>query len=233
MPKFSDYLSELTQQAEDKIKTKVDKSWAWYMERSKRLRKEATNTPPPQRTDRIIAENKGMMLGTDQFPVLSMNDKNTMIGRMVLYNYDPKHKKTLPYYDIYPLVFPIKLDSKGFLGINLHYLPLSLRAQLMDALYTLINTKTIKETTRIKLSYNILNGAAKFSAFRPCVKRYLYPHVRSQFLMVSPLEWDAVLMLPLQRFIKADQTTVWADSRRMISSSKSKQQKRNTQGRFV
>jgi hypothetical protein len=162
-----------------------------------------------------------------------MNDKNSMIGRMILYNYDPKTKEKLKYYDIYPLVFPIKLDSKGFLGINLHYLPLSLRAQLMDALYSLINTKTIKENTRVRLSYDILNGASKFSAFRPCVKRYLYPHVRSQFLMVSPLEWDAVLMLPLQQFVKADIQTVWADSRRMISSNRTKRQKRNSKGKFV
>jgi hypothetical protein len=61
------------------------------------------------------------------------------IGKMYSFVYDPKTKEQLPYYDIYPLVFPIEYYNDGFLGINLHYLPPVLRARLMDALYETIN----------------------------------------------------------------------------------------------
>ena len=64
------------------------------------------------------------------------------IGRMYAFFYDPKHKKTLPYYDRFPLIFPIGPADKGFLGINLHYLPYVLRAKLMDELYSLSTNKT-------------------------------------------------------------------------------------------
>ncbi len=34
-----------------------------------------------------------------------------LLGRMYLFQYDPKGKKTLPYYDRFPLVFPIVLKE--------------------------------------------------------------------------------------------------------------------------
>src|SRR4051812_46135245 len=49
----------------------------------------------------------------------NMEDRFTtklVFGRMYLYNYDPKLKKKLPYYDTYPLVFPIDKKEEGFLG---------------------------------------------------------------------------------------------------------------------
>jgi hypothetical protein len=68
------------------------------------------------------------------------------IGKMYTFQYDPKLKEVLPYYDMYPLIFPIEIYSDGFLGINMHYLPPVMRAKLMDALYSTINKRTkIKE----------------------------------------------------------------------------------------
>ena len=47
----------------------------------------------------------------------------TNVGKMYMFFYDAKYKDTLPFFDIFPLVFPIEFYSEGFLGINLHYLP--------------------------------------------------------------------------------------------------------------
>ena len=142
--------------------------------------------------------------------------KNRVImGKMYLFNYDPKYKETLPYYDRYPLIFPVEKTDNGFYGINMHYLPLKLRAVLMDALYSLSRDKRYDEKTRLKLSYDILNSVAKYKAFRPTFKRYLTNHVRSRFIEISSAEWDIALMLPLQKFAKSSSSKVWADSRRM------------------
>ena len=54
-------------------------------------------------------------------------------GYMYAFKYDPKTKNDLPYYDTFPLIFPVRMDSDGFLGINFHYLPPVLRAKLMNA----------------------------------------------------------------------------------------------------
>lgn len=148
-----------------------------------------------------------------------------MIGRMYLFNYDPKGKKTLPYYDRYPLVIPIGSGGKNtgqaanggsFLGLNLHYLPLPLRAKLMDALYSVASSKTIDDKTKLNISYNILNQAARYRFFKPCIKRYLISHVQSRFFYIEPTEWDMALFLPLDRFAGASKTAVYKDSRNRI-----------------
>jgi hypothetical protein len=60
--------------------------------------------------------------------------KRILPGRMYMYFYDPKHKKTLPYYDRFPLIVAVKPAPGGFYGLNLHYLPPILRARLFDGL---------------------------------------------------------------------------------------------------
>ena len=138
------------------------------------------------------------------------------IGSMYLFYYDPKHKATLPYYDRVPLVFPIGPAPGGFLGINLHYLPYDLRAQLMDALYSTANNNKFNNTTKLQISYNILKSAAKFRGFEPTVKHYLLANIRSKFILIKPLEWDIALFLNIAKFEKASQTKVWQDSRNII-----------------
>ena len=137
------------------------------------------------------------------------------MGKMYLFNYDPKHKDTLPYYDRYPLIFPVNKAPGGFYGINMHYLPHVLRARLMDALYSLSRDQRYDERTRLRLSYDILNGMTKYKAFRPTFKRYLSNHVRSRFIEITSSEWDIALMMPLQKFAKASSSKVWADSRKL------------------
>ena len=138
------------------------------------------------------------------------------IGKMYFFMYDAKHKDTLPYYDRFPLIFPVDRVQGGFYGINFHYLPLKLRAQLMDALYDVTNNQRYDESTKLKLSYGILKGAEKFSLFKPTFKRYLTSQVRSRFVEVYPSEWDIALFLNSEQFVGASKTKVWADSRKII-----------------
>lgn len=134
------------------------------------------------------------------------------IGKMYMFSYDPKHKETLPYYDNYPLIFPVEYYGDSFLGINLHYLPPVLRAKLMDALMATINNKKYDKTTKLVLSYQILKGASKFKYFEPCLKKYLFSHVKSPFVYIAPNEWNIALMLPTERFVGASKTQVFKDS---------------------
>jgi len=148
-----------------------------------------------------------------------------MIGRMYLFHYDPKLKKVLPYYDRFPLVFPIGGGNKvsgiadgdgSFLGLNLHYLPPRLRARLMDALYTVASDEKADEPTKLRVSYRLLKSISRFKLFEPCLKKYLITHLRSKFFYVEPGEWNMALMLPVQKFVKATTAQVWADSTNKI-----------------
>jgi hypothetical protein len=137
-----------------------------------------------------------------------------IVGNMYLFNYDPKWKQKLPYYDTYPIIFMIGKAKKGFLGINLHYLPPQFRAALMDQLYPMISDKNFAVNARLQgLSYAKLRDASRYKYFRPCVKHYLFSHVRSGLMKVHPAEWPLAPFLPLARFKKAHINKVYADSR--------------------
>ena len=143
----------------------------------------------------------------------------TDIGRMYMFQYDPKGKDTLPYYDMFPLIFVLEKYNDGFLGMNLHYLPPVFRARLMDRLYQIERQDNLRESKKLRLNYGLLNSVARYKYFRPTVKRYLNSQVRSRFLWVPYDEWDIALMLPTQRFRKGKANVVWRDSKQLITRS--------------
>ena len=87
----------------------------------------------------------------------------------------------------------------------------------MDALYDITNNQKYDETTKLRLSYDLLNSASKYRFFKPTFKKYLNNHVRSRFVEINPTEWDIALFLPVERFEKASKSQVWKDSRAMIT----------------
>lgn len=152
--------------------------------------------------------------------LLSDHDKKVdrvEIGHMYHFFYDPKTKADLPYYDRFPLIFMVGPAQGGFYGINLHYLPPKLRATLMDALYSVSSNKRYDDNTKLRISYDLLNGASKYRHFKPTFKHYLNNHVKSKFMKIDSAEWDIALFLPTERFEKAGKSRVFADSRKMIS----------------
>lgn len=142
------------------------------------------------------------------------------IGTMYTFHYDPKTKDKLPFYDTNPLVFPIEHYSDGFLGINLHYLPPQQRARLMDTLHSISTDQRYNEKTKLGISYSVLKGMAKARAFEPCVKRYLYSHVRSPFVQLYAPEWAIAVLLPTQKFVKRTADYVWESSMNRIRKRK-------------
>ena len=138
-------------------------------------------------------------------------------GFMYLFQYDPKYKEELPYYDRFPLIFPFEDQGDSFLAMNLHYLPHVYRARLLDNLYALLNNDKYNDTTKIRASYAFLNSASRYKYFKPCVKRYLHGHVRSRFLQIPANEWDIAMFLPLERFAKKSKNYVYKDSKDIIN----------------
>lgn len=123
------------------------------------------------------------------------------IGSMYLFVYDAKYKDKLPFFDMYPLVFPIEMYRDGFLGINLHYLPPMARISLMKSLYDIRNNNKYNDTTKLNISYEILSRYSnQFRGASNCIKKYLFSHVRSSFKYVNPSDWEKAALLPLQRW---------------------------------
>ena len=141
-----------------------------------------------------------------------------LIGGLYFFLYDPKTKSELPYYDRFPLVMPLKRESDGFIGLNFHYLPIRWRINFMKKLLPLALYDDEDEIKRIRVTYPILDSSSRFKEFRPCIKKYLYPHVKSRILKVEPDEWDTALYLPIQQFKKAPVKAVWQESIEQIKA---------------
>ena len=185
----------------DRIKTSLSKegltprtnaSRAWLRAKVKELKP----TSDKLMTDRQRLKNK------------------SMIGRMYFYFYDPKTKDSMPYYDRFPLVIPIERYNDGFLGLNLHYIHPKNRMVLLDKLSDTISNDTYDENTKLKINYKYLAAASKVFEATPCIKRYLFTQIESRFLEISADEWDIAALLPVESFVGATTSKVYADSRK-------------------
>lgn len=149
--------------------------------------------------------------------------KQGIFGQMFHFFYIPKHKdnrSVLPYYDIFPLIFMVQPAQEGFYGINLHYLAPNLRAKLMDKLWNIRNNSRFDDTTKLKLSYDVLSGSQRYAEFKPCFKHYLHDFVYSKFLWVESTDWVPALFLPTERFVRSSKQGVWKESAKLIREAK-------------
>lgn len=171
----------------------VKKSSAWFAEQVKNIAKKRV-------TPGRIMTSEGVQLTTNLVP-----------GRLFFFYYDPKFKMKLPYYDTFPMVIPYDKDNTGFMGLNLHYLDYPLRMDLLKELLK-ISGSQLTDLTKIKFSWSLIQGVAKYKIAQPCVKRYLHEHVRSPFCAIPTTEWHTAMLMPVQRFVGATKEQVWAES---------------------
>ena len=117
-------------------------------------------------------------------------------GIMNLFGYDPKHKAKLPYYDIFPLIFPLEPAKGGFIGLNFHYLKPGARAAFLRSLANTTTDKKFDKKTRYRINWR--NNAF----MRKTAKHYLFSQVRSSFLNITADEMAIAIFLPVARFKK-------------------------------
>ena len=188
------------------------------------LKKNASNGTIPTRMSeaRTWAQTKATSAMKSPRTVVSRSAKYSTaspaaaMGSMVLFQYQATTAKDLPYWDAFPLVFPFDADSSGMYGINMHYLPPPMRAQLMDALWKHASGPDSDSATQLQISYGIIQAAAKMPLYKACVKRYLNKGLMSNLVVIPATEWNVALFLPLERFQKASTSQVHQDSRRII-----------------
>ena len=126
-------------------------------------------------------------------------------GEMVVFSYDPKHKETLPFYDTNPLIIVLDRTNDGWYGANLHYLPPSIRA---DLLYDLqYNRKSFQQIKAILEKNNFT---------KPCLKRYLVSQLTSRPMSVPKDQWEIAIQLPFESFEKMAMKNVWKNRKSKI-----------------
>lgn len=157
-----------------------------------------------------VADDDGKLRG--QLKRKTTLQTSTIVpGQMYFFGYDAKNKDTLPYWDAFPLIFPLEDQGTHFLGLNMHYLQPNLRAALFDKL---TDDGKGNRASQMAKTYSTLKSAAKFQLFQPCLKRYLKSHMTSRFIHVPPEAWNSALFLPVADWRNATHSHVWKKTRR-------------------
>ena len=180
------------------------------------LSKSGYDSKNRQSMDWLMRKVKNVSSGATSSSILKDRNRKVSeptIGRMFFFSYDPKTKDKLPFYDRFPLVLPIEQYDDGFLGLNLHYLSFKDRAGLLGALYSFRNNDKWNHTTKIQASYDLISRTSRLAIARPCIKRYLFSHVRSRFIEITADEWEIAIFLPVERFVGASSSKVHKISR--------------------
>ena len=99
----------------------------------------------------------------------------------------------------FPLVL-LENYPDGFLGINLHYLPIPLRIRLLDRLVDFSNNTKFDESTILIIDYQKLKNVRLVPIL---IHKYLAGQVKSQFRRIDADEFTIATLLPVQRFKKA------------------------------
>ena len=131
------------------------------------------------------------------------DDQKIFVGGLFFFKYDAKTKDRLPMWDKYPLCVPIDRFTDGFLGLNLHYLPAGTRQRVITMVNSINTENKLSNTVRAKAKnwQYIMNSNVPEAYFKKTVKRYLFEHVRSQFVRINSDEYDKAVQLPLEEWV--------------------------------
>ena len=135
------------------------------------------------------------------------------VGRLNLFGSNPKLRAKLPYYDIFPLVLPLEPIKGGFMGMNFHYLPPLLRFRLLERMQARASDRRFDSNTKFEVNYDDVKS---IKIVKPTIKKYLYAYCQTGFLRINADDAAIAIYLPVQRFKKAPEATVYADSRKFL-----------------
>ena len=173
----------------------VKRSAQWFQDKIKGLKGEVKNRFSSTNAAKFYRESE------------KINDavfkKRVSLGDLFCYYYNPKYRKTLPYYDMFPMIMLLSAEKETFLGINFHYLRPKWRAILLD-----------------RVTAKIGGGLPKWSKLRkirqiaPTIKRYRFDHIMRKVIPIEEDEQEIAIFLPTERFKKSGKTKVWSESER-------------------
>ena len=119
-------------------------------------------------------------LGSTNFDDDAADTAGFAPGQLYFFTYSAQTKQ--PYYDMYPLSYVIEYQKGGFLGCNVHYVPL---------------------TQRDELATSLLNNSAQGAVAVPrrTLHKYVYTGVRVTPYRIPNADWSDVAQLPTERFV--------------------------------
>jgi len=123
-------------------------------------------------------------------------------GKIYVFEYKPKYKKELPWFDLHPVVLAIEQDGANDFGINLNLLPLPFKEKLLDELYTKLKgsiTSSEKEKSNalkerpLKIDFKTIKDYLKKNGYDFALRQYIPSRKRKQSV-VSYSKWPDIAL---------------------------------------
>jgi hypothetical protein len=150
-----------------------EKSLQWYRNETKKLAFSYKKEPEKFIRDERIDRNEEEEHRDD-----NVIRRYARQGRLFLFQYKAK-MRYLPYYDRFPLVYVIKANKDHFIGANLHYL------------HPIKRVLTIQKLREGRIDVPSI-----------CIHKYITDHIDGFLLDLASAEWDSVIALPVENFVK-------------------------------
>lgn len=118
-------------------------------------------------------------------------------GNIVLTSYNAKFKEFT--YDKTPLVLVLKRGRKYTLGLNFHWLPVTMRMYLVNHILK-INKENIKNNKPLDFSYADLKPMLKKLGYAPCIRKYINARMGKQGVVIPPERLTEVARVKTESF---------------------------------
>jgi len=150
------------------------------------------------------------------------------IGKLYTFDYTSKlyHEtpRRLPWYDAHPLSLCIGLypagKSRGWLGLNLHYLPPRTREYFIKKIIV-TNQKAVKKNSPINLPYSDIKSAYKIFSQEglAIIKRYLSSHMGRKVYEIPYSKWLDLVKSPGAKWVDITAAQVYRDTRKKMKTT--------------
>lgn len=126
-----------------------------------------------------------------------MTSKDMIPGNLIFTFYDAKDKEQT--YDRTPLVLILRRNARYTLGLNFHWIPLSMRLNLIKHVVKL-NEKNIANNRPLEFSYKQLRPMLKSLGYAPCIRLYINKRISSTGVVIPPDRLMEVARLKAETF---------------------------------
>jgi len=104
-------------------------------------------------------------------------------GNLLFTSYDAKDKEQT--YDRTPLVLILRSGRSHTLGLNFHWIPMSMRINLIKKIISM-NSKNIKKNLPLDFDYHDLKPMLKSLGYAPCIRLYINPRLGKKAVILPP-----------------------------------------------
>jgi hypothetical protein len=147
--------------------------------------------------------------------------KNIIPGKIYFFNYDSKmyEEGKLAYYDAFPIILVLSVDSKYILGLAFHYLPRLTREYFIKKII-LKNYKLLKKELPAHVPYYEIKNAANlwYREGMVIIRKYIRSRIKSNLVELHWREWYNAMTTEGAQWIDATAQTAYEDTKYQLQS---------------